>query len=73
MDVYAGTLSIMLASKIYDINILVFEYRLKYKGYKQTCKFIKQSQIKPILLLQYKDINKIGHYNVLDIKNNYQI
>ena len=67
---YAGEIELLMTSKIFNINIIVLEYIREYKGYIQRTKIeIKEQKLSPILVLEYIENNKLGHYNTfLDIK-----
>ena len=67
---FAGEIELLMTSKIFNINIIVLEYIREYKGYIERTKIeIKEQKLSPILVLEYIENNKLGHYNTfLDIK-----
>ena len=63
-----------LTSDIFNINILVLEYKEEYKGYIQYLKIDSNiKKILPIMFIEYITINKIGHYNIIHTKDNINI
>ena len=65
---FAGELEIYDTAKAFNINIVIIEYIEEYKGYIKKEKFeIKTNITKPILILEYTNINNLGHFNVVHI------
>ena len=66
---FSGELEIFANAKAFNINILIIECIEEYKGYIKKEKFeIEANTTKPILILEYTKINKLGHFNVVHIK-----
>lgn len=71
---YAGEIEVFITSKIFDINIIVLEYIIEYKGYIQRIKIENNNkQLSPILVLEYIENNNLGHYNIIHLKLNDDI
>ena len=71
---FSGEIEILISTKIFNIDIIILEYIDEYKGYIQRAKFLSNnSKINPILVLEYTEINKIGHYNIIHLKPNFNI
>ena len=70
---YAGELESKFSSQIFNINIMILKYIEKYKGYFKQTSFINEETIKPIMFLEFIGNNINGHYNIIHIKNNYDI
>ncbi len=71
---YVGEIELLMTSKIFNINIIVLEYIKEYKGYIQHTKIeINDKKLSPILVLEYIENNKLGHYNIIHLKLNEDI
>ena len=67
---YSGEIEVKLISDIFNIDILILEDKCDYKGYIQYTKINNNTtnKIKPIMILNYSNINGSGHYNIMHIK-----
>ena len=71
---YSGELEIHLSVDIFSISILVLEYKKLYQGYINKIKIeSNNNKISPLMVLQYWLINKFGHYDIILIKDHYNI
>ena len=66
---YAGQFELYVSAKIFNIDIIILEYNDNYKGYILKNRFELDDESKPILFLEYKVINRCGHFNILHIKH----
>ena len=72
---FSGEFEMRLTVDIFSINVLILEYNEIYKGfvYKNKIENINNEKVKPTMILEYTTINSIGLYNILYLKDNYNI
>ena len=63
--IYSGELELNATGKIFNLDILILEYKKDYNGYIKYCKIKDNDNNKLIMFLEYRFINKVGHYDIL--------
>lgn len=69
---FSGEIELKLISDIFNIDVLILEYKNEFNGYNQYSKIINNinDKIKPVMILLYTYKQSNGHYDIIHIKDN---